>query len=102
MNPEMQGLSDWMPHPTRCPVVQFLPGHHDCCVKPLETLLRNASLKPPLPPGTALLMCMLSHFSPVPLFVTPRTVARQAPLSMGILQARTLEWLAMSSSRGSS
>ena len=27
--------------------------------------------------------CMLSHFSRVRLFVTPRTVARQAPLSMG-------------------
>ena len=36
------------------------------------------------------------------LFVTPWTVARQAPLSMGILQARTLEWVAMPSSRGSS
>ena len=34
--------------------------------------------------------------------VTPRTVARQAPLSMGILQARILEWVAMTSSRGSS
>ena len=32
----------------------------------------------------------------------PGTVARQAPLSMGILQARILEWVAMSSSRGSS
>ena len=31
-----------------------------------------------------------------------RTVAHQAPLSMGILQARTLEWVAMPSSRGSS
>ena len=30
------------------------------------------------------------------------TVARQAPLSMGILQARILKWIAMSSSRGSS
>ena len=30
------------------------------------------------------------------------TVARQAPLSMGILQARLLEWVAMPSSRGSS
>ena len=30
------------------------------------------------------------------------TVAHQAPLSMGILQARTLEWVAMPSSRGSS
>ena len=29
-------------------------------------------------------------------------VARQAPLSMGILQARILEWVAMPSSRGSS
>ena len=47
-------------------------------------------------------MCMLSCFSRVQLFVTPWTVARQAPLSRGILQARILEWVAMSSSRGSS
>ena len=33
---------------------------------------------------------------------TPWTIARQALLSMGILQARTLEWVAMPSSRGSS
>ena len=33
---------------------------------------------------------------------TPGTVARQAPLSMGILQAGILEWVAMPSSRGSS
>ena len=32
------------------------------------------------------------------LFVTPWTVARQAPLSMGILQAIILEWVAMPSS----
>ena len=31
------------------------------------------------------------------LFVTPWTVARQAPLSMGILQARILEWVAIPS-----
>ena len=43
-----------------------------------------------------------SHFTCVQLFVTPRTVAHQAPLSMGILQARTLEWVATSFSRGSS
>ena len=30
------------------------------------------------------------------------TVALQAPLSMGIFQARILEWVAMPSSRGSS
>ena len=41
----------------------------------------------------------LSH---VRLFATPWTVAHQAPLSMGILQARILEWVAMPSSRGSS
>ena len=36
------------------------------------------------------------------LFSTPWTVAHQAPLSVGILQARILEWVAMPSSRGSS
>ena len=46
--------------------------------------------------------CMLSCFSNVRLFATLRTVARQAPLFMGILQARILEWVAMPSSRGSS
>ena len=42
----------------------------------------------------------LSH---VRLFATlwTWTVAHQAPLSMGILQARILEWLAISPSRGS-
>ena len=43
---------------------------------------------------------MLSCFSRV-LTATPWTVARQA-LSTGILQARILEWAAISSSRGSS
>ena len=38
---------------------------------------------------------MLSHFSRVRLFATLRTVARRAPLSMGILQARILEWVAL-------
>ena len=41
----------------------------------------------------------LSH---VRNFVTPWTITLQAPLSLGILQARTLEWVAMLSSRGSS
>ena len=35
-------------------------------------------------------------------FVTPWTVARQVPLSSGISQARILEWVAVSSYRGSS
>ena len=38
----------------------------------------------------------------VQLFATPWVVARQPPLSMGILQARILEWLTMPCSRGSS
>ena len=41
-----------------------------------------------------------SHFSHVQLFVTLWIIACQAPLSMGILQARILEWVAMPSSRG--
>ena len=42
--------------------------------------------------------------SRVRLFATPRTVACQTPESPvhGILQARVLEWIAISSSRGSS
>ena len=44
-----------------------------------------------------IVVLMLSH---VQLFVTPWTVAHQAPLSMGIFQARILEWVAYS--RGSS
>ena len=38
----------------------------------------------------------------VRLSVTPWTVAHQAPLSMEFLQARILEWVAISFSRGSS
>ena len=45
-------------------------------------------------------VAVLSHFSHVWLFETLWTVACQAPLSMGILQARILEWVAMLSSRG--
>ena len=45
---------------------------------------------------------MLNRFNHVQLFVTLWAVARQAPLSMGILQARIMEWVAMSSSGRSS
>ena len=38
----------------------------------------------------------LSCFSHVRLFVTPWTLACQVLLSMGILQARILEWVALS------
>ena len=46
--------------------------------------------------------CVLGRLSRVWLFETPWTAARQAPLSVGILQAGILEWVAMPSSRESS
>ena len=48
------------------------------------------------------ILCVSSTHSCVQLFVTLWTVARQAPLSIGILQARILEWVAISFSRESS
>ena len=45
---------------------------------------------------------MLSCFSCVWLFATLWTIAHQAPLVHGILQARILKWVVMLSSRGSS
>ena len=46
-------------------------------------------------------MCAKS-LSWVQIFATPWTVAHQFLLSMGVFQARILEWVAMHSSRGSS
>ena len=43
-----------------------------------------------------------SSLNPVQLLVTPWTVSHQAPLSIGILQARILEWVAILYSRRSS
>ena len=42
-------------------------------------------------------LCLVAQLCPT--LATPLTVARQPPLSMGILQARILEWVAMPSSR---
>ena len=47
-------------------------------------------------------LCCAYSFTHTQLFVTLWTVAFQAPLSMEILQARTLEWIATPSSKGSS
>ena len=60
------------------------------------------SLRPDGPPSPLSLISSVQSLSCVRLFVTPWTVAHQAPLSLGILQARILEWVAMPSSRGSS
>ena len=46
--------------------------------------------------------CLVLSCSVSRLFVTPKTAAHQAPLSMEILQARILEWVAMPFSRGPS
>ena len=43
-----------------------------------------------------LLLLLLSLFSRVRLCATPQMAAHQAPLVPGILQARTLEWVAIS------
>ena len=52
--------------------------------------------------STALAVLCAQSLSCIPLFVTLWTVPHWAPLSMGILQARILEWVVMPSSRGSS
>ena len=46
-------------------------------------------------------VCCAQLLSHVQLFATPWTTAYQAPLSLGILQPRILEWVAMPSSRES-
>ena len=46
--------------------------------------------------GFVFFVCLFSRS------VTSNSLRLQAPLSMGILQARVLEWVAMPSSRGSS
>ena len=48
------------------------------------------------------ILCVSSIHSCIQLFVTLWTVVCQAPLSMGILQARKLEWVAIPFSKGSS
>ena len=94
-----QGLPE-LPHPLGCP---RLP--------PLSSPRITSSVRSSFPKRqstVAVSFCLdrykgkISRFSHVRLFGTPWTVARQAPLSMGILQAIILEWVAMPSSRWSS
>ena len=66
--------------------------------------LSPQSPQPPAPrshESTLYAVCYAESLS-CPLLATPWTVARQVPLSMGILQATILQWVAMPSSRGSS
>ena len=78
------------------------------CVESIINLLRYSAIKHIadcvswVSRLTFFVCYVISHFSRVRLFATLWTVAHQAPLSMGMLQARILEWVAMLSSRGSS
>ena len=68
------------------------PVHHQ-----LPDLLRLVSMELVIRPShpLLLLLLLLSRFSCVRLCATP-SAAHQAPPSPGILQARTLEWVAIS------
>ena len=66
---------------------------------PTKVHIVKAMVFPVTVNGCEMVLCRFSHIS---LFVTLWTVAHQAPLSMGILQARILGWVDMRSSRGSS
>ena len=77
-------------------VIFLYPVFLECYLWLLET-----SMFPFLPPPRDReLACSIA--SVMSDSVTPWTVDHQAPLSMGILWARILEWVAMRSSRGSS
>ena len=64
----------------------------------LESILKSSDTT--LPTKVCLVKAMV--FPVVILFMTPWTIVRQVHLSIGILQARILEWVAMPYSRGSS
>ena len=69
------------------------------CGTPTEHLHRNGMLQVAV--TCTVHGCCLGAKS-CPTLCNPSTVARRASLSMGFFQARTLEWVAISSSRGSS
>ena len=90
---------------------QLLTSHLCLLTLTAATSLKTSTTLSPVLPASVisslqaipyLCACILSHFSHVPLFPTLCTVAHQAPLFMGILQARILERVAMPFSRGSS
>ena len=73
--------------------VRDLGSHMPCSAakKKLVKIMNRAGAQ-------SLQVCLTQHR----LSVTPWTVARRAPLSTGVLQARILDWVAMPSSGGSS
>ena len=65
-------------------------------------LLDHAGLVSALQQSESLILLLFRRSVMSRLFATPWTAAHQAPLSMGILQARILAWVAVPFSRGSS
>ena len=76
--------------------VTFLPEGWEKYFSPKLYFLGSQG---PIPFSGMFVLQLLGH---IQLFQTPWTAARQAPLFTGIFQARILEWVAISNSRGSS
>ena len=73
---------------------------HSCPFQSLPVSFSSESFSP-LPPHSRLSSCgggLLAQSCPT--LATPRAVARRAPLTLGILQARGLQWVAMPASLG--
>ena len=92
--PDKGGHSRLLPWKTVCMPSPLL---HKALMKSFITILPKGEFADKIRQGCA----VLSH-SVMSDFATPWTVACQAILSMGILQARLLEWVAMPSSGRSS
>ena len=92
--PDKGGHSRLLPWKTVCMPSPLL---HKALMKSFITILPKGEFADKIRQGCA----VLSH-SVMSDFATPWTVACQAILSMGILQARILEWVAMPSSGRSS
>ena len=78
-------------------VTKYYPAIPGISWKVIYIYINKSNLKSHM---YSMLCCALS-LSYVRLFETPWTVACPAPLSMGILQAGILQWVAKPSSRGS-
>ena len=80
--------------------IRWPKGKHSLMCYPTKSPFHSASPHRFFPALS--LASVLSCFNHVPLFETLRTVACQALLSLGALQARILKWVATPSCKGSS
>ena len=76
-------------------VISLYLGSKTCCFNSSSLSLNTTQ---PQASQVTILFCA-SSLSRVRLFATPWTAAHKASLSLGILQARILQWVAMPSSR---